>query len=45
MEKWINLPINIEVMFFYNNRAEMCEGRDCLPIPQRNAKNVGLATK
>lgn len=45
MEKWINLPINTNVMYFYNDRAELCDGRDCSPIPQRNAKNVGLTTK
>ena len=45
MERWINLPINTNVMFFYNDRAEICEGRDCSPIPQRNAKSAGLATK
>ena len=45
MEQWINLPINTNVMFFYNDRAELCNGRDCSPIPQRNAKNVGLTTK
>ena len=45
MEKWINLPVNTNVMFFYNDRAEICEGNVCSPISQRNAKNAGLTTQ
>lgn len=45
MERWITLPINTTVMYFYNDRAEICEGRDCSPLPMQNAKKAGLLTQ
>ena len=45
MEKWINLPVNKMMMYFYNDRAELCEYGTCTPIEGRNAHNAGLATK
>jgi len=44
MEQWINLPKNTSVMFFYNDRAEICDGGECSPIPEKNVKSGGLAT-
>lgn len=42
MEQWINLPSNKQMMYFYNDRVELCESRSCTPIPGRNARNAGL---
>jgi hypothetical protein len=44
MEQWIVLPHNTEMMYFYNDRAELCDHRACTPIPGRNARNAGLTT-
>jgi hypothetical protein len=44
MEQWINLPTNKNMMYFYNDRAELCDHDQCTPIPKRNARNVGLST-
>jgi hypothetical protein len=43
MEQWVNLPFSRQVMFFYNERASICDNRDCKPIPGRNLFNAGLA--
>jgi hypothetical protein len=45
MEQWINLGRNTQMMFFYNDKAELCYRDSCTPIPGRNALNAGLATK
>jgi hypothetical protein len=45
MEQWINLGRNTQMMYFYNDRAELCDHRNCTPIPGRNAFNAGLTTK
>jgi hypothetical protein len=45
MEQWIHLPVNKSMMYFYNQRAELCENGRCSPISGRNALNVGLTTK
>ena len=45
MEKWIQLPSNTTIMYFYNDKAELCEGRDCTPLAGRTALGVGLATR
>lgn len=45
MEQWTSLPTNNWMMYFYNDRAELCEGRACTPLAGRNARNAGLATQ
>lgn len=45
MEQWIHLPSNKWMMYFYNDRAELCEARACTSLGGRNARGVGLATK
>jgi hypothetical protein len=45
MEEWINLPRNKQMMYFYNDRAEICEERVCKPLAGRNARNAGLSTR
>ena len=45
MEKWIHLPVNKSMMYFYNEKAELCENGACSLIGGRNARNAGLATK
>jgi len=44
MEKWINLPINTSVMYFYNDRAELCDGNECSAVPHWSARTAGLTT-
>jgi len=44
MEQWIKLPTNSHMMYFYRDHAEVCDGRECVPIPARNARNAGLST-
>jgi hypothetical protein len=43
MEEWIGLPTNKWMMYFYNDRAELCQSSDCKPIEGRNVRNAGLA--
>lgn len=43
--QWTQLPTNHDMMFFYNDRAELCENRQCTPLPRWNAVNAGLATR
>jgi len=43
LEQWINLPINKQMMYFYNSKAELCERKSCSEIRGRNARNVGLS--
>ena len=45
MEEWIHLPINNDMMYFFNDKAILCESGGCKPIKGRNAKNAGLSTK
>ncbi len=45
MEQWIRLPTNRWMMYFYNEKAELCDGRTCKPVEGRNARNTGLSTK
>jgi hypothetical protein len=45
MEQWINLPHNKQMMYFYNDRAELCSFGNCSPLPGWNAHNAGLATQ
>lgn len=45
MEKWINLPTNKWMMYFYNDKAELCNAGACDPLPGRNVFNAGLAPK
>jgi hypothetical protein len=44
MEQWINLPINKQMMYFYIDRAELCDRGLCTPLPGWNVFNAGLAT-
>ena len=45
MEEWIRLPTNKWMMYFYNDRAELCQSSECKPVADRNAYNAGLATR
>jgi len=45
MEEWIRLPTNKWMMYFYNDRAELCQSSDCKPVEGRDALNAGLATR
>lgn len=45
MEQWVNLPRYTMMMFFFNDKAELCDHDNCTPIPGRNAVNAGLATR
>ncbi len=44
MEQWTNLPSNKQMMYFYNDRAELCDHRQCRQLPGWNAFNAGLST-
>jgi hypothetical protein len=45
MERWTTLPTNHDVMYFYNDHAELCESGQCTPLPGWNAVTAGLATR
>jgi len=45
MAQWTQLPTNHDMMYFYNDRAELCESGRCTPLPGWNAVNAGLATR
>jgi hypothetical protein len=45
MEQWIHLPSNKWMMYFYNDKAELCEGGACTAVNGRNARNAGLSTR
>jgi hypothetical protein len=45
MEQWIRLPTNKWMMYFYNDKAELCDSGRCTPVEGRNARNAGLATR
>jgi hypothetical protein len=45
MEEWINLPRNRQMIYFYNDRAELCDSGACRSLPGRNARNAGLTTR
>ncbi len=45
MEQWIHLPVNKSMMYFYNDKAELCEKGSCSLISGRTARNAGLSTK
>ena len=45
MEQWINLPQNNQMMYFYNDRAELCDQSHCTPLQGWNARNAGLSTQ
>jgi len=45
MERWIHLPSNKWMMYFYNGRAELCGNGTCTAVDGRNALNAGLATR
>jgi hypothetical protein len=45
MEQWIHLPTKKWMMYFYNDKAELCESGKCKPVEGRTAQNAGLATR
>jgi hypothetical protein len=45
MEQWTRLPTHSDMMYFYNDRAELCESGQCTPLPGLNAVKAGLATR
>jgi hypothetical protein len=45
MEQWIVLPHHTQMMYFYNDRAELCDRGRCTPIPGRDVVNAGLSTR
>ncbi len=45
MVQWTTLPTNHDMMYFYNDHAELCESGRCTPLPGWNAVNAGLATR
>jgi hypothetical protein len=45
MARWTTLPTNHDMMYFYNDRAELCDHGRCTPLPGWNAVNAGLATR
>jgi len=45
MEQWINLPENKQMMYFYNDRAKLCDHGRCSALPGWNARNAGLSTQ
>jgi hypothetical protein len=45
MEQWTILPSNNWMMYFYNDKAELCESRTCTPVSGRNVRNAGLSTR
>lgn len=42
LEEWIHLPINRQMMYFYNAKAELCNRGNCADVKGRNARNAGL---
>ena len=44
MEQWIALGHHTQMMYFYNDKAELCDRGACTAIPGRNARNAGLTT-
>ena len=44
MEQWIVLPHHTQMMYFYNDHAELCDRGACAPIAGWNARNAGLTT-
>lgn len=45
MQQWTTLSVNKQMMFFYNDRAELCDHGHCKPMPGWNALNAGLSTQ
>jgi hypothetical protein len=45
MEQWTTLPVNKQMMYFYNDRAKLCDHGHCTPMPGWNALNAGLSTR
>jgi len=45
MEQWIRLPTNKWMMYFYNDKVELCQSGKCTPVEGRTARNAGLATR
>jgi hypothetical protein len=45
MEQWTRLPTGRDMMYFYNDRAELCENGQCAVLPEWNAVKAGLATQ
>ena len=45
MKQWTRLPASNDMMYFYNDRAELCDYGRCTPLLGWNAVNAGLATR
>jgi hypothetical protein len=45
MAQWTMLPTKFDMMYFYNDHAELCESGQCAQLPGWNAVNAGLATR
>jgi hypothetical protein len=45
MEQWIRLPSNKWMMYFYNDKAELCEHGTCKLVEGRTVLNAGLSTR
>jgi hypothetical protein len=45
MEEWINLPLNKHMMYFFNEKALLCDASGCNVIKGRNVRNAGLSTR
>ncbi len=45
MEQWTTLRYNKQMMYFYNDRAELCSFGKCTPLPGWNARSAGLSTQ
>lgn len=45
MEQWTKLPSNEQMMYFYNDCAELSDHVHCSPLPGWNAFNAGLSTQ
>ena len=43
MEQWLYLQRPEQVMRFFKDRADLCDGRDCKPIPGQNIDTAGLS--
>lgn len=45
MEQWIVLPHRFQFMRFMQDKAELCEDRNCKPIAGANFKTAGFVTR
>jgi hypothetical protein len=45
MERWTTLPSSSQMMYYYNDRAVLCDHGHCSPMPGWNALKAGLSTQ